>query len=107
MKGTRDHQEYIIEQLQKNPRFREEYINQALQEENEGVRWTMLRNAASATIGFTKLSKASGIQRQSLYKTLSASGNPEYKSVEKILSVLGYRLIAVKAGHTKTRAIKA
>jgi len=107
MRGTKDHQEFMIEQLRKDPEFRAEYVNQALEENEQGVRLTMLRNVASATVGFTKLAKASGIQRQSLYKALSANGNPEFESFKKILFVLGYRLQAVKVSRMKRHAVRA
>ena len=42
--------------------------------------------------GIAALAKRSGFGRESLYKTLSADGNPGFGSVLKVLGALGYSL---------------
>ncbi|KKW92978.1 addiction module antidote protein [Sphingobium chungbukense] len=42
--------------------------------------------------GMTKLSEATGIKRQQLYKSLSRDGNPTLSTVTKVLAALGMRL---------------
>jgi probable addiction module antidote protein len=42
--------------------------------------------------GMTKISRASGLGRESLYKALSAEGNPEFATVVKVLHALGLKL---------------
>jgi probable addiction module antidote protein len=42
--------------------------------------------------GMSKIAKAAGLGRESLYKALSAEGNPEFATVLKVLSSLGLKL---------------
>ena len=42
--------------------------------------------------GMTDVAKASGLGRESLYKALSAEGNPELATVVKVVAALGLRL---------------
>jgi probable addiction module antidote protein len=40
----------------------------------------------------TKIAREAGLTRASLYKALSAEGRPEFATVMKVLSALGFRL---------------
>jgi probable addiction module antidote protein len=42
--------------------------------------------------GMTKIAEASGLGRESLYKALSADGNPEFATVLKVIHALGLKL---------------
>jgi probable addiction module antidote protein len=42
--------------------------------------------------GMTKLAEETGLSRQALYKALSAEGHPEFGTVLKVASALGFRL---------------
>jgi len=42
--------------------------------------------------GMSKIAKATGLGRESLYKALSADGNPEFATVLKVLRALGLKL---------------
>ena len=42
--------------------------------------------------GMTKIARATGLGRESLYKALSAGGNPELATVLKVMSALGLKL---------------
>lgn len=44
--------------------------------------------------GMTKLAEETGLSRQALYKALSAEGHPEFGTVLKVASALGFRLTA-------------
>lgn len=48
-------------------------------------------------IGMSQVARKTGLGRESLYKTLSPDGNPEYSSVLKIVRALGLRLRATSA----------
>jgi probable addiction module antidote protein len=45
--------------------------------------------------GMTKLSKDSGVTRESLYRALSAEGDPRLSTLTSVLSALGIELRAV------------
>jgi len=52
---------------------------------------------AAKARGMSKLSKKTGLTRTTLYNILSEKGNPELKTLAKILDALGLRLSIVKA----------
>jgi probable addiction module antidote protein len=54
--------------------------------------------------GMTQLARDTGLGRESLYKALSAEGNPEFATVLKVVRALGIRLTAQPA---RTPAKKA
>ena len=88
MKGVRNHKEFIVKQLKNDGKFRQAYLDEALKEDEPAVVLSMLRDIADATSGFTRLAKETGLARQSLYKVLSKEGNPEFKSVWKVVRIL-------------------
>jgi probable addiction module antidote protein len=44
--------------------------------------------------GMTRIARETGLSRESLYRALSADGNPELVTVLKIMEALGLRLTA-------------
>lgn len=44
--------------------------------------------------GMTQLARDTGLARESLYKALSAEGNPEFATIWKVIRALGIRLHA-------------
>ncbi len=64
--------------------------------------------------GMTQLARATGLGRESLYKALSANGNPEFATVLKVVRALGLKLTATpmserprKRGQRKTPKLAA
>jgi probable addiction module antidote protein len=55
-----------------------------------------LGNAAK-TRGMSQIAKDTGLARESLYRSLSAEGNPEFATVFKVISSMGLRLMVGKA----------
>jgi len=45
--------------------------------------------------GMSEIARASGLSRESLYKALSAEGNPEFGTVLRVLRACGLHLAAV------------
>lgn len=57
-----------------------------------------LRHVVKKKIGIEKLSEKLGCSRSSLYKTLCAKGNPEFRTIIRILDSLDMRLnISIKS----------
>lgn len=48
-------------------------------------------NVIARARGMTQIARDSGIARESLYKALSESGNPEFTTVLKVVRALGLR----------------
>lgn len=48
--------------------------------------------------GMTQLARETGLGRESLYKALSPTGNPEFATVMKVIAALGLKLHTKPAG---------
>ena len=87
--------DYLLEQL-KDPKDAQIYLDVAMEEyEQDGNMEAFLlalRNVAKAQGGISKLSRETDLARESLYRTLSANGNPRLDTLSLILKQLGLRL---------------
>jgi probable addiction module antidote protein len=50
--------------------------------------------AVARAKGMTEVSRKSGLSRESLYKALSAEGNPEFATILKVMSALDLKITA-------------
>ncbi len=69
------------------------YLEAALEEGDPTLITSALGDIARAK-GMTQIARETGLGRESLYKALSAEGNPEFATVLKVLRSLGLRLHA-------------
>jgi probable addiction module antidote protein len=99
------HKPYLLKRLA-DPATAAAYINAAASEDDPGALLQALRNVAEAHGGITKVTARAGLNRQQLYRTLSSDGNPELRSVTRILDATGLQLIitAKPVRRTKKRA---
>lgn len=81
----------LIESL-KNPKEAAGYLNAALEDGDIDGFLEALRNVVEAQGGMTKLAKKTIKGRESLYKTISKSGNPYLRNTNDILHALGLQL---------------
>ncbi|HEY1678323.1 MAG TPA: addiction module antidote protein [Candidatus Sulfotelmatobacter sp.] len=87
------HDEAMIRELRKSPEFAAEYLRAALEEDDEpGVLLIALRRVAQARGGIAKVAKAAGVERESLYRALSARGNPRLSTLVAVAKAVGLRL---------------
>ena len=56
-----------------------------------------LRRIAKARGGIAKIAKAAGIERESLYRALSAHGNPRLSTLVAVTKAVGLKLIVEAA----------
>jgi probable addiction module antidote protein len=70
-----------------DPEYAAAYLN-AAKEESQEVFLLALRDVAEAH-KISKVAAAAGVNRETLYRTLSARGNPTLATFESILKVLG------------------
>ena len=97
-KASIGHDEAIVRRLRKNPSFAAEYLKAALEDEDEpGVLLIVLRHLAQAQ-GIAKVAKAAGVERESLYRALSAKGNPRLSTLVAVTRAIGLRL-TVETAH--------
>lgn len=69
------------------------YLEAALEDGDPGVVAAALGDIARAK-GMTEVARDAGMGRESLYKALSADGNPELATVLKVVRALGLELRA-------------
>ena len=70
------------------------YVACALEEGDPALIAAALGDIARAQ-GMTRIAKRTGLGRESLYKTLSREGNPEFAAVLKVFNSVGLKLKAV------------
>jgi probable addiction module antidote protein len=97
-KASTSHDEAVIRELRENPDFAAEYLRAALEDAEEPrVLLVALRRVAEARGGVAKVAKAAGIERESLYRALSAHGNPRLSTLVAVTKAMGLKL-TVEAG---------
>ena len=67
------------------------YLTEAFASDDPGFIADSLGVVARAR-GMTLVAREAGLSRESLYRTLSADGNPELSTLLRVLGVLGLRL---------------
>ena len=92
---TVDYHTRLIEEL-KDPKLATAYlqvaIDEYLEDGNKKFLLLALRNLAEAHGGITTIAKKTKLSRQSLYKTLSARGNPRLDTLGLLIKALGFHL---------------
>lgn len=83
--------EYLIDLL-KEPKMVAEYLSDALAEGNMELFKQALDNVAKAKGGYTQLAETTGLNRQSLYRSLSKDGDPKLSTLAKILPAFGVNI---------------
>ena len=92
-KTSISHEEAIVAELRRDPAFAAEYLKSALEDAEEPkVLLVVLRQLAEARGGIAKIAKAAGVERESLYRALSPSGNPRLSTLTAVLKAVGLKL---------------
>ncbi len=92
MVRSRPYKEGLLERL-KDPQEAAAYLDAALEDGDTEVFLLALRDVAEARLGgMTTLAQQTGLNRETLYRTLSEKGNPELASLDKLLHAVGLRL---------------
>jgi probable addiction module antidote protein len=92
------HDEVMRRHLREDREFAVEYLKAALEDsENPGVLLIALRRVAEARGGIAKVAKLAGIERESLYRALSAKGNPRLSTLVAVTKAVGLKLTVENA----------
>jgi probable addiction module antidote protein len=92
-KASVSHDQVMVKKLRQRPRFAAEYLKAAIEDTDEPeVLLIALRHIAEARGGLAKVAKAAGIERESLYKALSADGNPHLSTIVGVMKAVGLKL---------------
>ena len=68
------------------------YLNEVLEEDDPKLLMLALRNVADTQGGIATIAEHTGLNRESLYKTLSGKRNPRIETINAILHAFGLRL---------------
>jgi len=91
-KSSVSHDEAMVRRIRKDSDFAADYLKAALEDGDEpSVLLIALRHLAQAQ-GIAKVAKAAGIERESLYRALSARGNPRLSTLVAVTKAIGLRL---------------
>jgi len=90
------HRPKLLEWL-KDPRNAVAYVEAVLDEGDSKGLMQALRNVAEAQGGIAAVAERAGLSRETLYRTLSKSGNPQLMSLTRILGATGLRLSVTHA----------
>jgi probable addiction module antidote protein len=82
------------------------YLEAAFEDGDSGVIAAALGDVARAK-GMSRVARQAGLGRESLYKALSAGGNPELGTVVRVLRALGVRLHAAPEPQKTADGLKA
>lgn len=91
--GTERYDAMVIEMSRKDPVFAAAYLRIALEEIDEPggeqAFLVALRHVVEARGGMTEIARRAGLSRESLYRTLSAQGNPTLRTLHKVINAAG------------------
>lgn len=84
------YEETLIDDL-RDPAEAAAYLEAAMEETDPAVFLLALRQVVQAR-GMTAVARKARLGRESLYKTLSEEGNPELRTLNRVLHAMGLRL---------------
>jgi len=95
---TASHRERLVGELRADPKLATAYLNAAAEDADARVYLAALRTVAEAQ-GMAKVARAAGVPRESLYRALSAGGNPRFSTFHAILRAAGLKLAVERERH--------
>ena len=69
------------------------YLNEALETGDSAFICTALDTVARAK-GMSRVAKATGLGRESLYKSFGGTTKPEFDTIQKVVNAFGVKLVA-------------
>ena len=103
LKGVVSHHEMEVGELRADRELAVEYLKAAMESldnpDDRAAGLLALRTVAEAYGGLGAVAAQAGISRETLYRTLSAKGNPTLKTLLAVLKTVGMRLSVEPEGH--------
>jgi len=88
----RPHDDAVAESFRKDPAYAVELLNATLEDGALDETMIVLRQMSKAFGGVSQIAEAAQLNSHSLYRTLSAQGNPHVSTLTAILRTMGLRL---------------
>ena len=90
-------------ELLRDPATAAAYLNIAASDDDPAAFLQALRKVTKAMGGISRIAERTGLNRQQLYRTLSKNGNPEFRSLQKLLSATGLGISVVTAEQKRAK----
>lgn len=88
---TASYEEELLDEL-KDPAEALAYLKVSFEDDDPSIFLTALGRIAKANGGLGALAKRTGLNRENLYRTLSAKGNPKLMNIDALLRTFGMKL---------------
>ncbi|GMW06788.1 MAG: addiction module antidote protein [Gammaproteobacteria bacterium] len=95
---SKDHEAATIDSFRRDPEFAAFHLNSVLADGTQEEILLTLRRMSVAFGGVSELALKAGLNPTTLYRTLSARGNPELRSIRALLGAMGLRLAVTPLG---------
>ncbi len=89
---SRSHDQAMAELFHEDPAFAALYLTDVLEDGEQADLMIALRQMAQAFGGVPSIAGRAHLNPTQLYRTLSAQGNPELRSLTAVLKAMGMRL---------------
>jgi probable addiction module antidote protein len=103
---TESFEDSQIEDFKNNPDLADAFLRSCMEENDPQLFLVALRQVSKALGGIAKVAERTGLNREHLYKTLSAEGNPTWASVNAVVNSLGMRFMLEPIKPPRKKAIK-
>jgi len=91
MKPVVRHDDWLMTQLQ-DPEFAAEFLTVAGEDDDPRTYLTALRKVVEARGGIAEVAEKTHLSRETLYRTLSARGNPTIRTLSAVLRATGLKM---------------
>lgn len=88
MAGRKRSKQFDAAEYLQTPEQVAEYLNAALEDDDEGLLLAAVLDVVKASGGVTALSRKTDLSREAIYRALSEDGNPRLSSLISILHAL-------------------
>jgi probable addiction module antidote protein len=97
---SKSHDAGMAELFREDPDFARQYLNSVFEEGDQADLLVALRQMAQAFGGVPMVAEKAHLNATQLYRTLSAQGNPELRSLTALLKAMGMRLAVEPIRHS-------
>lgn len=88
MKKARKYEDHLMDQL-RDPKLASAYLNACLEDGDVDTFLLAVRDVVNAQSSMREIADETGLSRESMYKSLSKTGNPRVKNFFNIIQCLG------------------
>jgi probable addiction module antidote protein len=88
----------------RDPEFASIYLRISLEEDRQEGFVSALRDVVRANGGVAKIANEAGLNRESLYRSLSKDGNPQFSTILAVLKALGLQISVCQLSERKELA---